>query len=140
MAGTTATTPVPALNDALPTLDTRGSALASHGLEAHLQVTYHEVKGTSGYAIAALMRPDAPCAPFHSLQVSRIEAVGADQRIEFNYGKVPGLHPAGLSFAPTVLREIVLPARTLRLDWEGSPSPPLNSTRRPESWSPSRAS
>ena len=71
MAGTTATMPVPALNDALPTLDTRGSALASHGLEAHLQVTYHEVKGTSGYAIATLMRPDARCAPFHSLQVNR---------------------------------------------------------------------
>ena len=155
LAGTSAAAPVPALDAVDSDPDARAQSRACREVEAHLQVAYEGPTTIPGYTIKALVHPEAfmaegklaeegtgaagrgpvdPDAFRHALQVSRVEGWPSGEAITFGYGKASAVSPEGsagtLSLAPTVLREIALPGRTLALDWEGAPQPRLGGESR----------
>jgi hypothetical protein len=146
LAGTSADTAVPALDGVHSDLDSTTQSLACRGVEAQLQITYEGPETIPGYVITALVGPEAfaaegvlaegghealgrvPVNPDrfrHALQVSRIEGWPSGEAITFGYAKAFDVSRAGstgtLGMAPTLLREIALPGRTLALGWEGRP-------------------
>lgn len=135
LAGMAAAPPAPSLDSACCTASGREPGLDFRDVEAHLRITYEGGDVAQGYTLATLVGRDfspsegqpAPEAFRNSLQATLVQGDGDGEGIRFRYGKAPAAAHAGaagtLDLAPTILREIVLPDRSLLLDWEGEPAP-----------------
>jgi hypothetical protein len=136
--------PVLALDAGFPALDLKAPSETFRNVEARLRVTYvGSQTAAPGYTVGILLRAEdltpsepsvdglqdvstgskaLPPAFQNPLQVSRVQADASGETVSFTYGKAPTVSLAGpdgtLHYAPTVLREIALPQRSLRLDWE----------------------
>lgn len=127
--------------DAVPAEPSPGRHTSSEPVDIHLQVSYEGMETVSGHAISARVHPGTegpslgehaggsvpvPVAPptfRRAMQVTRVDGLPSGRSVKFTYGPATRQGHLGVvkpsSLAPTVLREIILPERTLRLDWEG---------------------
>jgi len=132
--GMAATTPVPALD--VPR-ETPSSAFRD--VEARLRITYEGPEPIPGCTVTALARPEwmlpegslaaegqaDPDSFRRNLQVVMVQGDAGGERIRFGYGRALAVCHAGPAgtrhFTPTVLEKIILPQRSIQLEWADQP-------------------
>ncbi len=149
--------PTIALDDALSSLHPEAPIFAFRNTLARLRVTYEGMQNPQSYSVIALARPEfqTPVGTFvggfhtavgsgdsatdsfrRNLQVSMVRDDRSGAYFRFAYGKAASiLHPGQSgtqSFAPTVLREIGHPGRSLCLTWAAGPTPGSRSAPSPD--------
>jgi len=146
LEGLRGTAPVPAMDGAF-FASPREQTLAFWDVEAHLRITYEGSRPpTHGYTVIAMARPEFRMVDGRfvggfrsdfvgrasltdsfrrSLQVTLVHGEAQGETIQFGYGKAPliscSTKTGSMFFAPTVLQEINIPGRSMRLDWQGHP-------------------
>ena len=128
LAGLEVARPVPALDACSLGMGPETPDRACRDVGARLRLTYEGTQAGPGYTIIAMVRPEGPAsqAPtlaspvdsFRSnLQVSLIQADGSEEAVQFQYENAPSPEASGEpAFAVTVLRELTLPGRRVRLE------------------------
>ena len=155
LGAVTAVAPVPALDDGGGSGSPWPAILSPANVAVQIGITYQGTGFAPSFRVTAITHPEcltpsglvSAClgaldkgGPVvesfrRNLQVTTIQREGGEASIQFGYAHAPTMPWPGdsgtVTFAPTVLSEIILPDRRVHLEWGRQERPPKEATEAP---------